>query len=395
MTMVTNPMHPFSTAQHSFPRQLFAVNRISDFFHHDIPTLHIFIYWYCLIVAMGNSLHHGISGSLPYRIRYNDSSLTELGLTTSLDEDELKSVIQALPRNHTIRVVVMFDSFTSHVLQEPLQWNDFVQALASVSSLQQVELLETCVPLDSLRYLLEKPTLQTLAVTDGVELGSVTYATIVELGAALTTRNHPNGPLALSSLQEFVWECQFPTVENLLDPLLEAFTSSSHLKLLGLVNSSTNIPTISVALLSPERLLEFSTRQRSTLQTLDLSGCGLNDHHVQGICQGLQNGRKPCTMERLHLQRNEAVTKLHGWNTMLDFVKSNHHYLKSLLLTDMDTVFQEQVQLWMAWNRHVRQVLGEEPTPLALLFMIWRVKEQADFLFLLLREYPEIYMKNR
>lgn len=338
---------------------------------------------------MGNSLHNGISNSLPYRIRYNDSTLTELGLTTSLDDDEeLTSIIQALPRNHTIRVVVLFDSFTSYVLHQqqssrPLVWNEFVQALASVSSLQQVELLETCVPLDSLCHLLQKRTLQTLAITDGVDLGSITSASIMILGAAITNHN------GTSALQEFVWECQFPTRENLLDPLLVAFTCLSQLKLLGLVNSSSVPRPSSVALLSPERLTVFCRQQRSTLQTLDLSGCGINNHHLQGICQGLSHGKGPCTMERLHLQRNRTTNN----DTMLDFVQSNHHCLTALLM-DGDDIFQAKVRLWMAWNNHVRKVLGQEPTLLALRYMVLRVQQQPDFLFLLLREYPEIYMKK-
>ncbi len=325
---------------------------------------------------MGNS-HLGPSNSLVYQIRYNDLSLTELGLTSALGDEELKSVIQALPSNRTIRSAVFFDAFTSHVLRQVL-WKDFVLALVSVPSLRQVELLETSVPLQSINYLIQTPTLQTLAVTDGIELGTITPCSLAQLGVTLQNQR-------CSELQEFVWECKFPIIENFLDALLSGLAGCSQLKLLGLVNSSFSVAT--VPLLGINRLLEFCLHRRSTLETLDLSGCGLTDRHLQRIQKGLSESKVACVIQRLHLQRNSATKD--GLKFILELVKSNSRL--QILIADLNESLQETFEVWLSWNKHVREPLGREPARHILGCMILRMKEQPDFLFLLLQHYPDIY----
>jgi hypothetical protein len=355
---------------------------------------------------MGNGHSRGSSDSLVYRIRYNDPSLTELGLTTSLD-DELESVIQCLPRNRTITSAVLFGAFTSHVLQQT-KWNQFVQALISVQSLRQVELLETSVPFDTLRQLLQKPTLETLAVTDGIQLGSVTAKAIAQLGASIQEQRQRGE----CQLLEFVWECKYSTILlhgqhsttsrsicHLLDPLLSALGSLSSLTLLGLVNSNLDKLPLS-PLMSPGTLFQFVSQHRSSLQILDLSGCGLMDEHFQALREALSPSSPTasstedpyCVLERLHLQRNLAT--IHGLEgNLLPLVKSNSSRRLRILVTDATgTPLQEQLELWLYWRQQVREPLGRNPTRRDLGRMVVRMSDgRPDILFLLLREYPEIY----
>ena len=372
---------------------------------------------------MGNG--HSTSDSLPYRIRYNDPSLTELGLTTALD-GELDAVIGALPRNRTIRSAVLFDAFTAHVLQRTLWWN-FLDSLVAAKSLQQVEFLETDVPLETLRILLlQKPTLETLAVSDGIQLGSITPDAIRRLGAAILERQHA----ASLQLREFVWECNFDSVLHcfpdrsntcpaILDPLLAPLGGLPNLELLGLVNSChstdetrTTVTTPSQPLLSPNGLFQFCSPRRHTLHTLDLSGCGLQDEHFVMLRKALMFQQKQhqhlspvsktaasvseeqprpsgsiIALKRLQVQRNHATDM--GLEELVKLAESNETL--QTLISDATGSLQQRIELWLAWNQRVRVTLGQEPSLRALGTMAVSLRESPEFLFLLLRKYPQLY----
>lgn len=413
---------------------------------------------------MGNTGHYssrgggGASSSLVYRIRYNDPSLTELGLTAALENNdgsgdghqysrpnELDAVIRYLPHNRTIRSAVLFDAFTAHVLQQT-KWKDFIQALASVQSLRQVELLETSVPFDTLRQLLQNnPTLETLAVTDGIELGSVTVQAIAELSSTIREQQEQlqlqEGEASHCRLKEFVLECNFSAIvrilsssttttydddkhdndtSRLLDPLLSAMASScSNLSLLGLINSGLKEELQpSLTLVSPDVLFQFARTCRHSLKTLGLSGCGLNNEHFRALQAAFSPSISCSTtsasasasashseesissveeesysaIEQLQLQRNLATDD--GFEALLEWVQqSSHHSSGRLreLATDAKGNLQDQLELWVFWNHCVRRPLGRYPPRYALGHMVARMAEHPDSLFLLLRHFPEIY----
>ena len=106
------------------------------------------------------------------------------------------------------------------------------------------------------------------------------------------------------------------------------FTSLSDLSLFGLVNSDMEEPPLlsSRALLSSSALFRFGSQRRRSLQTLDLSGCGLTDKHFQALqaafsrsslypASSFMDDEPYCVLQNLHLQRNLATP--HGLEALL------------------------------------------------------------------------------
>jgi hypothetical protein len=330
---------------------------------------------------MGNRHQLGNSSwSLANRLRYNDKNLIELGLTEALrNEEELDAVIWALPRNRTVVTAVFFDAFSAQVLH-CAKWRAFVEALASVSSLVQVEFMETRVPLYTMGVLMQNPKLETLAITDGIELGTITPTSIHDVASVFC----PN-----FALEEFVWECEFEYTQHILDPFLSSLSQLPRLKLLGLINSRG--PSSSpVPLLSPECLATFCRKRCLTLETLDLSGCGLTDEHIKGLVGALKS-QPDCTsrLQNLHLLRNCATTS-DSLKVLLELVRANQGLWKVTTDDATGEELKDQLELWLLWNQQVAAPLGPTPSRQSLGRMAIKLAETVEFLYLLLQEYPEV-----
>jgi hypothetical protein len=311
--------------------------------------------------------------SLSYRLRYNDRTLTELDLTSAPVVEDFHELCRCMKRNSTVRSVVLMTGFTDQVMG-PL-WTEFLASLVSLQALEQVELLETSVPFDSLTRLVQHvPTLKALAVHEGISEG-ISAMDVSSLAEAFHGAQH---------LEEFGFENDFRALAretNALDPLVVALSQLPTLTLLGLSNCGLEH---SFQLLSPSALASLC-RSSHELQTLDLSGCGLTDEHFQVLREGLGNHT---ALRKLHVQRNRGGPR--SFAALIELLQQN--YRLHSMVTDAAGQVHAQLEIWLFLNEHVREPLALSPN--RLWSIVQRMRTRPDALFYLLQEYPELWQSS-